>query len=307
MILKTQVCLVLSFFSCAALTSCVSYSKYCFSDGVCEITKDGQLSYEGEPGNITEHIAKKEARQQQKNENEAKRQKIYDSAPRRAKKEPITVAVIFAGFDKTIDYELSPELYLMANTYQDLLANSLRKINFLAVTDNSKVNNQIKNINLTENDSKTLIGDKITVQKIESQGVTADIYIFLTLGSNTDIKSGKGLNKILIPTIKPTFNVTMLSRFAYKPLNNFTIGISTTDLVKASPQDQARDVRDGVKFKRDANKDKPSLDQLSMKLGRQINKNIRPELPDLATVNKLDGKKIEVQDNPMNIFKDLFK
>ena len=99
----------------------------------------------------------------------------------------------------------------------------------------------------------------------------------------------------------------MHSRFAYKPLNNFTIGISTTDLVKASPQDQARDVRDGVKFKRDANKDKPSLDQLSMKLGRQINKNIRPELPDLATVNKLDGKKIEVQDNPMNIFKDLFK
>ncbi len=279
------------------LSSCSS-SKQCFSDGVCEtIERNGQVSYVGDQDKIASHLKHK----QEAEHKHMSRDDAFRLSPRRAQGEPIVLAVVWQGVNSSVSYDSSPELFQMGKQYQDLLVKNLQQFSFLSVLsakDSRKMEDALHH---------AVSPNFQTVEALYQKGLKSDIYVFLSLGAEKDLSHMQGIGKVAVPLVKPRFEVQIFSRFENKPLQNVETGGSTAKLERFTEKNKDTGlVQSGVKFNRDALADEPYLNELALKISRQIDKEMREQLPNQATVEKYDGPLVPSTKNPFQLIQDLF-
>src|SRR5882672_8760125 len=233
-----------------------SYNKQCFGDGVCKITKDGVVTYEGPPDKVAAYKAKEEGDKQAA----AALEKAYADAPRREAAEPIRIVVVA----NTAAAGLAP---LMA-TYQQMLEQSLAANPRLKIVPSSQVGLFLSGTTGDGFDKKR-IGDAAAVDEkltrvLRDLSGAADVVIVLHAEekSKSGFVSGKGGSGV-IEMVNVDFQGSLSSVYAFAPAQQSETGRSTAGLSMSGIDKSGHASQGELKGKRDPEQDRGALQSLA--------------------------------------------
>lgn len=282
------------------LSACNSVSKKC-SNGVCTIEENGVRHYEGD----ADKVAALQQRDAAVNEQEAELQKAYDSAPRRAKNENVSVGLV-------IMKPASSELSAFHEAYANMILEEGRKIG-LTLVEPKQMNQAV---NLAGSSSKGLEVGPLLARKIRMLGAKPDVVSYISIGTKTKtgILKGSGTKGAAIAQAQvPEFQAKVTSAFNYQPKEFSFQGKSLTNLDLAGVNAAGKSGTMSLKSTRKIETDRPAVQQLMQELKKTVAL-ITPTLPSATAVVEIEkarpgvaDPRAQATDDLKNKLKDLFK
>jgi hypothetical protein len=250
----------------------------------------------------------------------------YESGPRRAKNEPITIAVIPAGTPQGGGGEMNAGLLAAQSTYGEMFSNSLKRVPNFNVIEEKQVQQAFKMMGggdpfhpeQTSFDYNYFEASKDAIDQLKRAGIYADIYVFIKFTAS--IKSGsvsghvlgkRDLGETIIDNFSVNFDTTLMSRFAYKGISNEGSGVSVAAYRVANDNVKGGQTSGPSGAPRNYSLDASVINNLTQKMAAQIDGDMRQELPSYHNVMKYEGDAIRASQEMLNAqggnMMDLFK
>ncbi|MCB0385058.1 MAG: hypothetical protein KDD43_06675, partial [Bdellovibrionales bacterium] len=272
-----------------------SYSKKC-SDGVCEITENGVVRYEGDPEKIAKIKAEKEQRNQAKTDQQAK----YDTAPKRPANEPARVAVLLMS---SSDGELAHH----KDAYTGMLKDELAALGDakIEVVPYDKVKRVLELASQPDSNSSRHSrrgkGDKQIaasptpdlLMQVRELGIKADVLVFTHLSpkTKTGLVGGRGNGKGIAQVKNVEFSSQVSSVYKHEVHKFAQVGKSSDSFAAVGVDKKGKKGKTDMKFKRNLQKDQPALQALAKAIHKVVVEKIHGDLPSMAFLAQMDSER----------------
>jgi hypothetical protein len=265
----------------ATTGGCMSMSKQCYGDGVCKVTKNGVVTYEGPPDKVAEYEAKDNAAAA----SAAAADQEYKDAPKRAADAPIRVVVIanastegLAGLMPQYAQILEQSLAAASPRIEIVPAAKIKMILGGETKDGQKLG------------GNPAIDENLTRALRDMSGV-ADIAVVLHADEKkkTGLVSGGG-GAGVAEVVNAEFSVSLSSVYAFAAESQSKVGKSTAGITLAGLDKDGKAREGEIKSDRNVEADRPALAELATWMQQTIDAKIGPELPDQAAAEEIRKK-----------------
>jgi hypothetical protein len=279
-----SIALVSAFALLGAAAGC-SYNKQCFGDGVCKITKNGQVTYEGPPDKVAAYQAKDAGNKKQAEELD----KAYREAPKRGAAEPIRIVIV-------ANTEASGLAPLMKD-YAAMLEQALAQTPRLQVVPSAKISIFLQGSTGSGMHEQpigaTPAVDETLTHVLRDMSGAADIVVVLHTKekSRSGFVSGGG-GAGVAEVVNVEFAASLSSVYAFAPEQSSQVGKSTAGISLSGIDKNGQAQQGELKGKRNPEQDRAALQALASWMGDTIATKIASELPATeaaAEIHKKNG------------------
>ena len=305
-----------------ATYGCASTSKQCV-DGVCKITENGKVRYEGDPEKVAALKAKDEAKANRANEI----QQAYVNAPKRNGETAIRVALVppttgskelkgfTKGFHKMLNEEFGNEDEFELVPYKAIkkymaMASQLPEDEF----SKSGSSGWSSSRGRKQNDAPPL---KDIVTRMRDYGAEVDVLIFTQLNPKTEtgmIRGSKGAGLAQVERVELSGRISSLYLFeahTLKEVGKSTSSLAVAGMGKKKGKKGKKFQKGQMKMKRNIEHDRDAVKAYVARIKSLIKDTISPQLPSIAAVQEIrekyaTSKKPEEQKDLGSAIRNLF-
>ena len=269
---------------------CGSYSKRCY-DGVCEVTKNGKTTYEGDPEKIAAIKAKKKA---QADKSVALKQK-YAAAPRRGADEPIQVGLVMpvagneelarhaAGFYEMLVAEFGTQAKIEVVPFD-----KIKRVVAMAAQDEKAAGASRLGRRRDKGPGLPTQATEPVVTKLRNLAAEFDVVVFTRLLPKKKtglVRGGGGAGVAQVELVELSGSVSSIYDFEEHTFNQ--VGKSTSSLALAGRDKKGKFAKGSLDVKRKIEKDRPAVQAYVAAIVQAIEEKIRPRLPALAQAREI--------------------
>jgi hypothetical protein len=263
-----------------AAPGCMSMSKQCYGDGVCKVTKNGVVTYEGPPDKVAEYQAKDDAAKA----SAAAADQEYKDAPKRAADAPIRVMVIANASTQGLA-GLMPQYTQILE--QSLAAASPR----IQIVPAAKAKLILGGeVNGEKIGASAAVGENLT-RALRDMSGAADIAVVLHADEKKKsgfVSGGGGAG--VAEVVNAEFSVSLSSVYAFAAEQTSKVGKSTAGITLAGLDKDGKAREGEIKTDRNPELDRPALAEIATWMNEAIETRIGPDLPDQAAADEIRKK-----------------
>jgi hypothetical protein len=269
-----------------SLTTGCNYNKECY-DGVCKITEDGKVRWEGDPAKVAARQGKENAEAA----HSAEIQTAYEQAPRRPASEKVRVAIMVPTAE--------PELADLRQGFAKMLTAEFGQDGDVQLADPRQVEAVVRQATPTSGgfgppghlDTEKPVDPETMVRRLRDLGLQADVVVFTHLAPKQEtgfLKGSGGVAVAQVNRIELQGDVTSVFKFEAHRISQ--VGKSASELAIVGVDKKGKSGSADLKGKRNIESDRPAVKAYLADIKAHIRASLRSQLPSLAAVSELQAK-----------------